>query len=628
MVCVLAACTPPSPDGDEGGTGEETGDTEGTGGTGECEDSLSLEYEAPGPLAFGALWADEDEVVAAGRREIVTFDGAKWATARVDELEGVNDVWANSADDVYLVGETGIAHWDGAALELQHTTPAVELGDWVESFEAIWGASATEIWAVGLDRQYVIDCYYDCPYRSLAYRGPAAWDEIPLGTKSSLEAIHGADGRVVAGGGFDVSMHDGAAWTQWPAPEIQVSHLWTPDGATTWLASAAERKVAHGGPDGWETLDLAPQAQSSEAGIMGLWGTAADDVYAALGDEVSTRVLHWDADAWEVYADLDANMRVFEPGGRVDRGRRLMATGASLLLAAGGDGAEIWEVEQGTGTRRYASGAVGPLVDLYALEDGTTLGVGTRGLSHGDAGSWTTLVQAPVGEAWSAVVGRSPTDVYLAGWQTRLAHWDGDALTQVPLPLDEGGVEDLWIGADTLWVVTTGFDPDTEKIYSAVLRLDGGGWQIIELDSQAYSPRLVGNTANPWLVAGGKLWRWTAGTFVEIEAAGTRVQDAAVDDDESPWLIADAQVARLVGGELQYAPLPHTWRRIAARGEVWAIGTGAGEGDPLAAARFDGEAWVHATFEPHRLEDAVVATNDGAIVSDESGPVRVRLGCP
>jgi hypothetical protein len=84
------------------------------------------------------------DIWIAGSIALHHFDGTTW-TDHPLEVETMNAIWSSSPDNVWAVGEDGIAlHFDGAAWQ-PVTLPTFNI------LNAIWGSGPDDIWAAGED---------------------------------------------------------------------------------------------------------------------------------------------------------------------------------------------------------------------------------------------------------------------------------------------------------------------------------------------------------------------------------------------------------------------------------------------------------------------------------------------
>ncbi len=235
-----------------------------------------------------------------GEAVILHYDGTGWTEQlRRPYLFGpstFNGVWANTPTDAYAVGilveenATGsVYHYDGSAW----TPMVLPRAGADELLYGIWGLSGTEIYAFGVN-QFGVGDYAPLIFR---YDG-SAWQAfaVPPGDMyiSDMWGTSATDLYAV-GGRFEsptqmVMHYDGTAWSV-------VQEIKTEGGAhAVWGSSTADVFVGQTNPPllRFDGASWSPMITPTESPIFGLWGAAANDVFAAT-DNV---VLHYDGTAW------------------------------------------------------------------------------------------------------------------------------------------------------------------------------------------------------------------------------------------------------------------------------------------------------------------------------------------
>ncbi len=100
----------------------------------------------PSPLRFHEIWGEGSTVFAAGEGGSIFFTdtaGASWAAMNSNTSESFRSIWGASTTNVYAVGDSGtIMHYDG-------TEWSPESSGVSERLFSIWGSSAESIYAVG-----------------------------------------------------------------------------------------------------------------------------------------------------------------------------------------------------------------------------------------------------------------------------------------------------------------------------------------------------------------------------------------------------------------------------------------------------------------------------------------------
>lgn len=220
-----------------------------------------------------------------------------------------------------------------------------------------------------------------------------------------------------------------------------------------------------------------------DAGLLSIWGSAEDDVYAVgadSGDGQGPLVLHYDGARWERLVTGATGTLWWIHG---------FSNGGPIFM--GGDGGTILRYEGGAFSRMTTPGNAtvfgiwGPTPDdLWAV--GGAIG-GARGAFAwrlaGDA--WVEAVGFPANlpdtTALWKVHGRSATDAWMVGTNGRSVRWDGSTLTEV----STGAGESLFTvhADDAGYVAVGGFGT------GAIFANETGAWRNI---SPPRAPALIG----------------------------------------------------------------------------------------------------------------------------------------
>jgi hypothetical protein len=221
---------------------------------------------------------------------------------------------------------------------------------------------------------------------------------------------------------------------------------------------------------------------------------------------------------------------------------------------------------------------------LWVAPDGTGFAVGY--MYTGVPGPDTGVVYRRVpGGAWEIVYskrenelghvwGRNARDVYAAG-VTTLAHYDGTAWSEVPVPGLEGNLSGIW-GTDTdLWVCggSSLADTDAGRIYHC----DAAGKWTVEAKAGAFLYDMGGVGTSVWAVGdeGIILHRGPDGTWV-TESTPKRMQHTRVwaSGPDDVWVAGSRLLHSTGDGTWTEVSLPvhaqvtEVWGR--AKGDVYA----------------------------------------------------------
>lgn len=226
---------------------------------------------------LGGMWgpdANEAWIVGSGGT-ILRWDGTKQVVSPEGGPIGVdlNDVSGVSRTDVWAVGEAGaILHRNAEGWRLLRTGPT-------NTIHAAWAASENDAWAVGSGGLL------------LRWDGNS-WRSIQAPINGDWYAIagSGANNVWVAGQQGNVMRWDGSTWS---AQSIQtptdLRGLYVPSMGTSVFAVGLQGLVfRYSG--GWQV-----QNSNTLSALYGIWGSAADDIWAAGQAGV---VIHWNGTAW------------------------------------------------------------------------------------------------------------------------------------------------------------------------------------------------------------------------------------------------------------------------------------------------------------------------------------------
>jgi hypothetical protein len=259
---------------------------------------------------------------------VIHWDGQAW-TPLADGSQGpLQALWGSSASDLWT---SGPLHWNGhlwAADQTDSTIPALDL----------CGFAPDDVWAAGVGLQNGLDAGY------LGHLdGSGVWtivgienvyapftDADPTLGPSSLRALwchtptdvwavgqmEGIVGTVVA----TVVHYDGDLWSPVAAPTTwDLNGVWGSGADDIW-AAGGNGTLIHWDGGAWTAV---PSGTTSDLGAV--WGSAADDVWVVvLGD---TRFLHWDGAAWSSVPSGTSHPNL----------ARIWGTGRGDVWAVGGD---------------------------------------------------------------------------------------------------------------------------------------------------------------------------------------------------------------------------------------------------------------------------------------------------
>jgi hypothetical protein len=273
-----------------------------------------------------------------------------WRVVASPTQQRLVDLWGASATDVWAVGEQGtILHYDGA-------TWSPSASGSVSRINGIWGASSTNVFAVAQSGDI------------LRWNGTQWTSSKPLATVYWYD-VAGANGNDVWAVGTTnnqypaIAHFDGATWTQvtaWQPTSNYLPSSVAVVGGTTYVVQAGRLLRRDGA--GWTFL-----ANVGFAGSNGMSAVSASDIWFAGGYNIT----HWDGTAAST---------VTNPFATVDWGG-VFARNATNAFAVGNDGriaswnGTAWSIDS-----RKPAGFTSDMHGVWASSASDAWAVGEGGL--------------------------------------------------------------------------------------------------------------------------------------------------------------------------------------------------------------------------------------------------------
>ncbi|MFT3928055.1 MAG: hypothetical protein QM778_36340 [Myxococcales bacterium] len=472
---------------------------------------------------------------------VLRFDGTKWSplatgtdggTAAPEELQAV---WGASADDVWIVGRAGALWRAQAGVLAKQTAPS---GD---HFHAIWGSSASDIFAVG-DKG-----------ASMHYDG-TKWTKSPAlpSTGKNLLAIHGTGPTDVwAVGAAGIVLHfDGMKWSavELTLPKVD---LWAVRAisATEVLVVGAEGATYRYDGTTWHALtsgvdEIIHGIVPGEAGrfmTVGNHGTAIEwngEVRNTFSEGPRTNHLaQFDGKDGALWILGDGTEKLTEAGYEtVDTG-----TPRSLYGGFAPSAAVAWAVgTNGTIVRRkdgkfapMESGTMNWLRSVWGPNESSAWLVGDKGTVLGllNGASWQKISAGATVDLY-AVWGTSLEDAWTVGDMGTAVHWDGTSWTPIATN-STAGLRSLWgSAANDVWAAGT---------LGTVLHWNGQAW-VISQSGAGYSLNSIWGTGPSDIYAVG-----SGGTIVHYDGSAWTQQSSPTDRALFSVMAGPDGVLRAVG---------------------------------------------------------------------------------
>ena len=227
-------------------------------------------------MGLNGIWGSSaTNVFAVGwSGTILHWDGNTWTAMNSGTQRDLNAVWGNAANSVFAVGGMqAITYWNGHTWTPM-TTPELE-----SNFTAVWGTAYNNVYVVGSDG----DIYH--------FDG-TSWTKMTSDTPNTLNAIWGSSASDIwAAGILDSSKvhYNGSAWSHSGMPNLNYyMGLWGTSDSNIYLAGYAMTnsgiiKLYNG--NGWSSLSI-PDCTC----LNGIWGSSNFDIFA-VGN--SGTILHY-----------------------------------------------------------------------------------------------------------------------------------------------------------------------------------------------------------------------------------------------------------------------------------------------------------------------------------------------
>jgi hypothetical protein len=247
--------------------------------------------------------SSNDLWVVGSRGTTSHWNGSAWSSP------AANAVWGASARDVWSVGDD-VRHWDGSAWSLV-AAPTMK------GLRGVWGSSASDVWAVGpsggmhwngtawsvatgLSGNAVWgtsanDAWAVGDAGTILHWDGKTWSSSTSGTTNALRTIWGSSaGELFVGGdGGTFLRGDGTAWTVSAVACISVHGIWGASASDVWLVGY--QCLLH-----WNGTAISSYGIGTyETSFGAVWGTSANDVWF-VGDGRGS-FGHWDGTSWSFY---------------------------------------------------------------------------------------------------------------------------------------------------------------------------------------------------------------------------------------------------------------------------------------------------------------------------------------
>lgn len=271
----------------------------------------------------------------------------------------LSDVWGTAADNVFALGSSLILHFDGTTWS-QMTVNPTSFGT-PPLFNAIWGNSETDVFAVGSYDAWP-NGYKGCVYH---YDG-VAWSEITIGLPE-LRSVWGTSSTDIYVGGYNGTlMHfDGSNWVAISGFTDDFFGIWGFSGNDV-FACGYWGDVLHFDGAGWsEIAHLMP--------LYALWGASGSDLFGAGTDGTSSYgfIHHYDGNVW-------TRTNVTADNTQLRQLKDIWGVSSSDVYTVGYNG-YIYHYD-GSGWSKMISNTYEDLLGVWATQNGEVFAVGEHGI--------------------------------------------------------------------------------------------------------------------------------------------------------------------------------------------------------------------------------------------------------
>lgn len=271
-------------------------------------------------------------------------------------------------------------------------------------FNAVWGSSADDVWAVG---------EADGEPRVWHYDGQGWSEQAPPAVAAGIDDVWGAAGEVWLAGHGGVQRRTADGWQGWP--EVDAVALWG-TGPDEIFAAGTRRVWRFDGAEWTEEPEANELAEIDDMEVVGIWGGAADSVWVVGGRVVcecgQTMALYRSAEAWSLVS-LRTEMFI----------QAIWGSGPFHALAVGGavftdEGSGIFGYD-GQGWQQVGGGESEFLTGIWGTSANDVFAVGLDGeILHFDGQAWTSMPSGTgkhLSDVWSTPGGEVVYAVGLGG---------------------------------------------------------------------------------------------------------------------------------------------------------------------------------------------------------------------
>jgi len=425
-----------------------------------------------------------NDVWAAGNGgTVIRWDGTKWSSVNSGTTSNLRGVWGADNKNIYFVGQAAtLRKWDGTAFT-PITVPAAIAG---RDLNAIHGLTATNIRVTG-------------ELGALIRWDGTAWNVENCGSSRNQFAVFNADAtHAYVAGYLGSSSWNGTTWAfRQLASPLTFYSIWASGIEDVWIGAQGGLFLRYH-RDAKMNLVWEGVQSPIKTALNGIWGTAANDVWA-ISDQGG--MIHFDGMAWSAgKSGLQAGWN------------GVWATGGSDMWAVGGGGTIAhWD---GGGLSQVDSGTTSTLYGVSGTSASSAWAVGENGtIVRWNGSKWSpTPSGTPVNLYAAAAVGAQ--DAWAVGAGGKALRWNGSTWNSVSTPTSSS-LNVIWAASATdVWAAGDN---------GTVLRWDGSKWNPLAGPSTMNVLGLwAGSTSNVWAVGPGGVYKYDGSTWTKqtVPSAG------------------------------------------------------------------------------------------------------------
>ncbi|AKV00459.1 hypothetical protein AKJ09_07122 [Labilithrix luteola] len=286
-----------------------------------------------------------------------------------------------------------------------------------------------------------------------------------------------SDSDIWGAGTMGVVLHyDGSAWKALPTGSLVTVHAISGTAANdVWFASTDRTMLHTRGVDasGKATFEIYDASSSGDNHIMqSMWGSPQQGIYALIDNHYGANGLILHSTGWQTGVGpswtFDLAPTWMDPPGPYG-GRSLVGFGTDDVWS-GWLGGRLYRRVAGK-WRELNSTTTESLNGMWGTSGDDLWLAGTNGaIRHWDGKVMSTVEVEPVlrDRALYAVAGTTGTDVWFVGDEALVLHWDGQKLSRIPVGGLKGrrpALRGVWVSptSDHVWIVGDGIVLEGKK---------------------------------------------------------------------------------------------------------------------------------------------------------------------